>query len=528
MRYGYFHSLNNYVKTFSMAYTVHTASKIFAENCYYEDGGNVICDWNTVTYPGSFAEVGSKSSNCNRTTIEGYAQNCTWRPTSNYSTISRSADNAKTYCQSYSGCQDSKNNMMYPRFIKQGVPSAGYNEAPSAPVAATFPDGAAYRIKNSNSGLYLQVANAAAENGANVQQWGTDGVSVHDIWKLYDAGNGYYSLISAVGDGGTYALDVAGKKTANGTNMNIYTYNGGINQQFMLTENSDGSYIIRTAVTDGNSVVEVEDASKVSGANVQQWAANGASCQNWILEAVADPGCSMDPNVIYTFRNSNSGLVMDIANGKMNDGTNVQQWDSNGLDCQKWTLQAFGSGNYYWIRPVQDNGYALRAENNQNGGNISLAAYSKKDSSQLFRFTKNPDGSYGILSHTSGDTKYVEVAGASKENGANVQQWEPTGSSCQKWQAATEVTTTATTTTQTTVTSTTRATTTTTGTTQPVWLPGDVNQDGERSMADVVLLQKWLLAVPGAILPDWQLGDVCQDQILNGMDLAVLWRMVLS
>ena len=44
MRYGYFHSLNNYVKTFSMAYTVHTASKIFAENCYYEDGGNVICD----------------------------------------------------------------------------------------------------------------------------------------------------------------------------------------------------------------------------------------------------------------------------------------------------------------------------------------------------------------------------------------------------------------------------------------------------------------------------------------------------
>lgn len=28
MRYGYFHSLNNYVKTFSMAYTVHTASKI--------------------------------------------------------------------------------------------------------------------------------------------------------------------------------------------------------------------------------------------------------------------------------------------------------------------------------------------------------------------------------------------------------------------------------------------------------------------------------------------------------------------
>lgn len=64
MRYGYFHSMNNYVSNFSMAYTVHTASKIFAENCYYENGGNVICDWNTVTYPGSYAETGSKSFNC--------------------------------------------------------------------------------------------------------------------------------------------------------------------------------------------------------------------------------------------------------------------------------------------------------------------------------------------------------------------------------------------------------------------------------------------------------------------------------
>ena len=44
MRYGYFHSLNNYVNKFSMGYTVHTACDIYAENCVYENGGNVICD----------------------------------------------------------------------------------------------------------------------------------------------------------------------------------------------------------------------------------------------------------------------------------------------------------------------------------------------------------------------------------------------------------------------------------------------------------------------------------------------------
>ena len=337
-------------------------------------------------------------------------------------------------------------------------------------------------------------------------------------------------------------LDVAGKKTANGTNIDIYTYNGGSNQQFMLTKNGDGSYQIRTAVSGGNSVVEVEDASKTSGANVQQWETNGADCQNWILEPAADPGCAMDTDVIYTFENAGSGLVMDIAGGKMADNTNVQQWASNGLDCQKWTLRAFGSENYYWIRSRQDSGYALKAEGSKNGGNLSIAAWSNKDSSQLFRFTKNLDGSYCILTHASGDACYVEVADASTANGANVQQWEPTGSSCQKWQAKTETATVTTTTTTTTPTTTTAATTTsttaattdtttvsTTATaTEPPAISGDINADGKVNLADLVLLQKWLLGVPETRLADWQAGDLYTDGTLNGFDLCLLRSRLMA
>ena len=517
MRYGYFHSLNNYVKTFSMAYTVHTASKIFAENCYYEDGGNVICDWNTVTYPGSYAETGSKSVNCKRTTIEGYAQDCTWRPTSNYKTISRTADEAKFYCENYSGCQNDRNHMMYLRYAVAGVPSASYTESPSAPLAELFAEGSAYRIRNVNSGLYLQVAGVAAKNGTNVQQWGSDGIAVHDIWKLCSAGEGYYYLVSAVGDGGTYVLDVAGKKAANGTNIDIYTYNGGDNQKFMLTKNGDGSYQIRTHISNGNSVVEVENASQTSGANVQQWEVNGANCQ-------------MNTDVIYTFENAGSGLVMDITDGKMTDNTNVQQWSSNGLNCQKWTLRAFGSGNYYWIRSQQDSHYALKAEGSKNGGNLAIAAWSNKDSTQLFRFTKNLDGSYSILTHASGDSCYVEVADASTASGANVQQWEPTGSSCQKWQTKTETTTVTTTTTTkaTTNTTTAAATSTTTATsTEPPVISGDINADGKTNLADVVLLQKWLLGFPETKLANWQAGDLNADRILNGFDLCLLRNNVI-
>lgn len=39
----------------------------------------------------------------------------------------------------------------------------------------------------------------------------------------------------------------------------------------------------------------------------------------------------------------------------------------------------------------------------------------------------------------------------------------------------------------------------------------DVNADSEFNIADVVLLQKWLLAVPDTKLADWKAGDLCED-----------------
>ncbi len=523
MRYGYFHSLNNYVDTFSMAYTVHTASKIFAESCYYSNGGNVICDWNSITYPGSYAELDSKFVSCKRTTIEGNANDCTWRPNTNYSYVKLSADDAKNYCTSYSGCQSSKNNMMYLRFSNKGVPSAGYTEVPNVPAAADFNEGAAYRIKNVNSGLYMQVTDAMAENGTNVQQWGTDNSSVHDIWKFYSAGNGYYYIVSAIGDGATYVLDVAEKNTADGTNIDIYKYNGGKNQQFMLTSNSDGSYKIRTAVTEEKSAVEVTGASNTSGANIQQWEINGANCQDWILEPIADPGCTMDTSLIYTFENVNSGLVMDILNSEMKDNSNVQQYISNKLDCQKWTLKEFGSNNYYWICSQQNNSYALKAEGSENGSNIDIVTYSSKDSSQLFRFTKNLDGSYSIITHASKDACFVEVAYGSNENGANIQQWEPTDSDCQKWNLYTE-TITAPVTTEPIITTTTETSSSTESVVQQI--PGDVNSDGVFNVIDVVMMKKWLLCSEN--LTDWEAGDLCNDNIIDVFDLCLMKTLLIE
>jgi len=140
MRYGYFHSLNNYVNNFDMGYTIYTASKLYAENCYYDGGshkGSVVNDRTSnddisSKYPGAYTESGSTLVNSKFSLSASYAKSCTWRPSSNYSYKSMSANEAKSFCTSYSGAQTSRNKMTYAAYAGTGVPSASYITAGSS------------------------------------------------------------------------------------------------------------------------------------------------------------------------------------------------------------------------------------------------------------------------------------------------------------------------------------------------------------------------------------------------------------
>ncbi len=67
------------------------------------------------------------------------------------------------------------------------------------------------------------------------------------------------------------------------------------------------------------------------------------------------------------------------------------------------------------------------------------------------------------------------------------------------------------------------------GTTEPVTsVQGDVNADGEFNISDVVLLQKWLLAVPNTKLNNWKAADLCKDDRLDVFDLCLLKRELID
>ena len=63
--------------------------------------------------------------------------------------------------------------------------------------------------------------------------------------------------------------------------------------------------------------------------------------------------------------------------------------------------------------------------------------------------------------------------------------------------------------------------TTTATTTEPIQtVSGDVNADGAVTLADLVMLQRYLLGV--GELTDWTAGDLCADGCINGLDLALM------
>lgn len=59
-------------------------------------------------------------------------------------------------------------------------------------------------------------------------------------------------------------------------------------------------------------------------------------------------------------------------------------------------------------------------------------------------------------------------------------------------------------------------------------IKGDVNADGQFNILDIVLMQKWLLAIPDTHLADWQAGDSYENNKLDAFDLCMMKRALLE
>ena len=295
-----------------------------------------------------------------------------------------------------------------------------------------------YLFKSLNSGLMLGVADATPAKGTNVvQKSASDDLSQR--WVLVKSGGGF-KVVSALDQ--AYVLDIAYAQAANNTNVQLFTSKDTAAQQFIFallanaattydTPLASGDYVIQSAL--GAYALDVSGGSSAPGANVQLWEYNGTNAQKWHLD--------YDEKGLYTITNIGSGLPLDLSWAKAWYSQNVQQFRAKGTDAQKWAIVADGSK--FKIASAVDPLFVLdvswaRAEN---GSNIQVY-FDKGSSAQRFSFhSLSPaipasdevaDGVYAIAA--SSDNNYVlDVAGGSLDNGANVQLYQSNDTNAQRW-----------------------------------------------------------------------------------------------
>lgn len=123
----------------------------------------------------------------------------------------------------------------------------------------------------------------------------------------------------------------------------------------------------------------------------------------------------------YRITARHSYKVLDLQNCNTSDGGNVQQWSSLNNDCQRWIFTDVGSG-YWRISPAVATAKALDVTNcgTSNGINIQIWNWLNNDC-QKWQLVNLGNGYYQIKSKISG--KCLDVANASKDDGANVIQY---------------------------------------------------------------------------------------------------------
>ena len=370
--------------------------------------------------------------------------------------------------------------------------------------------GVSYYITSKFNGLSLDLAGGETADGTNIQQWGLGG-GKHQEWRITAVDDNYCVIQSLTDEGKCIA--VAESAATDGLNIELQTYTGADNQLWKIVQ--DGAfYGIVSKCSNDTAGLDVFDWSTESGGNINQWNFWGGACQLWKIV----PVYPVVTDGKYTIKNLNSGLYITEAGG------NAQQGDE-----MVWTFTKQTDGTY----TIQsEDGLAMTVENNSadDGANIFLSEY-KGDNSQKFTLFCNDDGSYALLSVASGNKSCADVYGISLEAGANICQWNYWGGDGQKFILEPTYTEEEVEPTEPTE-PTTEPTEPTTEPTEPTTeepeklLVGDVNDDGEITVADIVMLQKWLVNLGDITNSDK--ADVDRNNVINVFDAVMLKKIILD
>lgn len=297
----------------------------------------------------------------------------------------------------------------------------------------TIPDGE-YWITNALSrGYYLDIPgkNFDTTDRASLQMW-------QNNWTEYDAftvtylNNGFYSIKQRTTN---KALDVYNGDKRHGTDVIMYTYKNGLNQQWSI-KNTTSGFTIQNRAT--GLFLDVSGGKVENGNNVATWEGNSTNSQyfGFIPYGAGQPIKSGTVARIGTIRGK--GAYVDGAGdpGEYKNGSNVQIWNADGDNYFRFE---YLNNGFYNIIDTQS-GYALDVFT---GGDSNYLTYSRNV--QFYEKTgaleqewallpSDEDGYYYIVSRLNG--RVLDLNKGILDNGNNIHTWSGFGQN-QKWNIVT-------------------------------------------------------------------------------------------
>ena len=301
-------------------------------------------------------------------------------------------------------------------------------DAEAKAFASDLADGEYLVSSSKNYSFVLDVIGGSKDNSANIQLYRSN-MSNAQRWVVSHDDKGYVTFTNA---GSNKVIDVAGGNASAGTNIAQYASNGTYAQKWIAAKQSDGTYLIESALRPG-FYLGSRGSGVSNGVNVELSSNEGASHFSLLSTSPSVAKCDdILPKGYFTLSPvcSSTGKVIDVAGGSSSNGANVQLYNSNGTFAQLFSFEYFDG--YYVIRNAKSQ-KALDVDKGNliPGTNVQQWACDSDNANRLFAAIDNGDGTYSFVSKSTGLA--LDIVGASDSVQANLDAYLPNGSAAQKF-----------------------------------------------------------------------------------------------
>lgn len=161
---------------------------------------------------------------------------------------------------------------------------------------------------------------------------------------------------------------------------NMFNQNVILNQNIVTTNEIEEGYYRIHSKLNYNFVFDVLNDSQEAGANLQVYEINNSNAQKFKITKRVDG--------TYKIANIRSGKVADVFGATFQNGTNIQMWDDTDNAAQKWTFTKRDNNSYSIYLAATNLVIDLTGANASNGGNIEIWEYVEGSTQELWVLEK--------------------------------------------------------------------------------------------------------------------------------------------